>query len=165
MAPTVILRPAIGATRGVGMALLGAGNMLDKDSRRKIEDVRSGLCRRLQSFPLTRDRNTSDTNGIEKLDAYVIPPLCYQFSRMTTWSTGCILGSIAQEFKESRILGGQGSRASPGALHFYLRKNAHRHLRDHPSLFVHLIAKLRPAQRDKVRRVSNERIVRHIVKI
>ncbi|KIW09026.1 hypothetical protein, variant [Verruconis gallopava] len=38
MAPTVILRPAIGATRGVGMALLGAGNMLDKDSRRKIED-------------------------------------------------------------------------------------------------------------------------------
>jgi autophagy-related protein 2 len=39
LAPTIILRPAIGATRGVGMALLGAGNMLDKDSRRKIEDV------------------------------------------------------------------------------------------------------------------------------
>jgi autophagy-related protein 2 len=39
LAPTVILRPAIGATRGVGMALLGTGNMLDKESRRKIEDV------------------------------------------------------------------------------------------------------------------------------
>ncbi len=38
-APTVILRPAIGATRAVGMTLLGAGNALDKDSRRRIEDV------------------------------------------------------------------------------------------------------------------------------
>jgi autophagy-related protein 2 len=37
--PTVILRPAIGTFRGIGVTLLGAGNMLDKDSRRKIEDV------------------------------------------------------------------------------------------------------------------------------
>jgi autophagy-related protein 2 len=36
---TVILRPAIATTRAIGTALLGAGNMLDKDSKRKIEEV------------------------------------------------------------------------------------------------------------------------------
>jgi autophagy-related protein 2 len=40
-APTVILRPALGATKAVSHALLGVGNALDKDSRRKIEDVSS----------------------------------------------------------------------------------------------------------------------------
>lgn len=38
-APTVILRPAIGASKAIGTTLLGAGNALDKDSRRKVEDV------------------------------------------------------------------------------------------------------------------------------
>jgi len=38
-APAVILKPAIGATRALGTALLGAGNALDKESRRKVEDV------------------------------------------------------------------------------------------------------------------------------
>jgi autophagy-related protein 2 len=38
-APTVILRPAIGATRAVGQTLLGAGNTLDPANRRRIEDV------------------------------------------------------------------------------------------------------------------------------
>ena len=38
-APTVILRPAIGASKAVGMTLLGAGNALDKNSRRRIDDV------------------------------------------------------------------------------------------------------------------------------
>ncbi|CRG87749.1 Autophagy-related protein 2 [Talaromyces islandicus] len=37
-APTVILRPAIGATRAVGQTLLGAGNTLDPANRRRIED-------------------------------------------------------------------------------------------------------------------------------
>ncbi|KAF1998681.1 hypothetical protein P154DRAFT_469201 [Amniculicola lignicola CBS 123094] len=37
-APTVILRPALGATKAVSNALLGVGNALDADSRRKIED-------------------------------------------------------------------------------------------------------------------------------
>ncbi|KAF2258444.1 hypothetical protein CC78DRAFT_114679 [Lojkania enalia] len=37
-APTVILRPAVGATKAMSHALLGMGNALDKDSRRKIED-------------------------------------------------------------------------------------------------------------------------------
>ncbi|ORY16593.1 hypothetical protein BCR34DRAFT_506945 [Clohesyomyces aquaticus] len=37
-APTVILRPALGATKAVSNALLGVGNALDKDSKRKIED-------------------------------------------------------------------------------------------------------------------------------
>ncbi|KAF2470991.1 uncharacterized protein BDR25DRAFT_314163 [Lindgomyces ingoldianus] len=37
-APTVILRPALGATKAVSHTLLGVGNALDKDSKRKIED-------------------------------------------------------------------------------------------------------------------------------
>jgi autophagy-related protein 2 len=37
-APTVILKPSIGVTKAVSHALLGVGNALDKDSRRKIED-------------------------------------------------------------------------------------------------------------------------------
>lgn len=38
-APTVILRPALGATKALSNALLGVGNALDETSRRKIEDV------------------------------------------------------------------------------------------------------------------------------
>ena len=40
-APTVILRPAIGASKAVGQTLLGAGNTLDKDNWRRVEDVSS----------------------------------------------------------------------------------------------------------------------------
>jgi autophagy-related protein 2 len=40
-APTVILRPAVGATKALSNALLGVGNALDAGSRRKIEDVSS----------------------------------------------------------------------------------------------------------------------------
>lgn len=38
-APTVILRPAIGASKAVGQTLLGAGNSLDPGNRRRVEDV------------------------------------------------------------------------------------------------------------------------------
>ncbi|KAF2853497.1 hypothetical protein T440DRAFT_515630 [Plenodomus tracheiphilus IPT5] len=37
-APTIILKPALGATKAVSNALLGVGNALDQDSRRKVED-------------------------------------------------------------------------------------------------------------------------------
>ncbi|KAL6705960.1 autophagy-related protein 2 [Coniothyrium glycines] len=37
-APTVVLRPALGATKALSNALLGVGNALDSSSRRKIED-------------------------------------------------------------------------------------------------------------------------------
>lgn len=37
-APTVILRPAIGATKAVGQTLLGAGNTLDPSNRKRMED-------------------------------------------------------------------------------------------------------------------------------
>jgi autophagy-related protein 2 len=37
--PAVILKPAIGTTRAIGTALLGAGNALDSESRRRLEDV------------------------------------------------------------------------------------------------------------------------------
>lgn len=38
-APTVILRPIIGATRAVGTTLLGVGNQIDRGNVRKVEDV------------------------------------------------------------------------------------------------------------------------------
>jgi len=38
-APTVILRPVIGASRAVGTALLGVGNQIDRSNVRKVEDV------------------------------------------------------------------------------------------------------------------------------
>lgn len=38
--PTIILRPAIGATKAVGQTLMGAGNMLDKQNLRRIDEVR-----------------------------------------------------------------------------------------------------------------------------
>jgi autophagy-related protein 2 len=38
-APTVILRPAIGASKAVGQTLLGAGNTLDPQNIRRVEDV------------------------------------------------------------------------------------------------------------------------------
>lgn len=40
-APTVILRPIIGATRAVGTTLLGVGNQIDRGNVRKVEDVSS----------------------------------------------------------------------------------------------------------------------------
>lgn len=38
-APTVILRPVIGASRAVGATLLGLGNQVDRGNLRKVEDV------------------------------------------------------------------------------------------------------------------------------
>jgi autophagy-related protein 2 len=38
-APTILLRPALGATKAVSNALLGVGNALDPQSRRNIDDV------------------------------------------------------------------------------------------------------------------------------
>jgi len=37
-APTIVIKPALGATKALSNALLGVGNALDQDSRRKIED-------------------------------------------------------------------------------------------------------------------------------
>jgi len=36
--PTIILRPAIGASKAVGQTLLGAGNVLDKQNLRRIDE-------------------------------------------------------------------------------------------------------------------------------
>ena len=38
-APTVIFRPAIGATKAIGQTMLGAANSLDPEERRRTEDV------------------------------------------------------------------------------------------------------------------------------
>jgi autophagy-related protein 2 len=40
-APTLLLRPVIGATRAVGTTLLGVGNQIDRSNMRQIEDVSS----------------------------------------------------------------------------------------------------------------------------
>ncbi|KAK5238872.1 autophagy-related protein 2 [Exophiala xenobiotica] len=39
--PTIILRPAIGATKAIGQTLMGAGNMLDKQNLRRIDEASS----------------------------------------------------------------------------------------------------------------------------
>jgi autophagy-related protein 2 len=41
--PTIILRPAIGATKAVGQTLMGAGNTLDKGNLRRVADVSQSL--------------------------------------------------------------------------------------------------------------------------
>lgn len=40
-APTVILRPVIGASKAIGQTLMGATNSLDPQNRRRVEDVSS----------------------------------------------------------------------------------------------------------------------------
>lgn len=57
--PTIILRPAIGVTKAMGQAFLGAGNTLDKGNRRRIEDVSTNVPL-LSKYMLTCYRNTSD---------------------------------------------------------------------------------------------------------
>ena len=57
-APTIILRPAIGASKAVGQTLLGAGNTLDPHHRRRMEEV--SLYFLLAMIPAnTNNRNTS----------------------------------------------------------------------------------------------------------
>lgn len=66
-APTVLLRPALGATKLVSNALLGVGNALDPQSRRKIDDVSSCPLYSLENLKLTmcdQNRNTSRTSRI-----------------------------------------------------------------------------------------------------
>lgn len=52
-APTIILRPAIGGTKAMGIALLGGVNALDRKNSQRIEDV-SFLCFTMASQLLTR---------------------------------------------------------------------------------------------------------------
>lgn len=42
--PTVVLRPAIGASKAVGQTLLGAGNTLDPKNRKRVDDVSGASC-------------------------------------------------------------------------------------------------------------------------
>lgn len=44
-APTIIFRPAIGATRAVGQALMGATNALDPENLRRVDDVGATVAR------------------------------------------------------------------------------------------------------------------------
>ncbi|KIW54937.1 hypothetical protein PV05_07259 [Exophiala xenobiotica] len=51
--PTIILRPAIGATKAVGQTLMGAGNMLDRQNLRRIDEVCGIASSRFTSLVLT----------------------------------------------------------------------------------------------------------------
>lgn len=42
-APTIVLRPVIGASRAVGQTLMGVGNQVDRGNVRRIEDVSIGI--------------------------------------------------------------------------------------------------------------------------
>lgn len=53
-APTIIFRPAIGATRAVGQALMGATNALDPENLRRVDDV-SVLAETIPLAPLLTD--------------------------------------------------------------------------------------------------------------
>jgi autophagy-related protein 2 len=44
-APTIILRPAIGASKAVGQTLLGAGNTLDRENYRRMQEVSTNIHR------------------------------------------------------------------------------------------------------------------------
>ncbi|ETN46786.1 uncharacterized protein HMPREF1541_00975 [Cyphellophora europaea CBS 101466] len=60
--PTIILRPAIGATKAVGQTLMGAGNALDKRNLRRIEDVSARHPLSCRVDILSPGRNTSVTD-------------------------------------------------------------------------------------------------------
>ena len=69
-APTVVLRPALGVTKAVGQTLLGATNTLDKEERRRIEDVgllSSTLC----------DLDRQELTICEEIQAPIAAPLGY----------------------------------------------------------------------------------------
>ena len=62
-APTVMLRPVIGASRAVGTALLGVGNQIDRGGVKRMEDVSICFFRVFATYMFDTDwfcRNTSD---------------------------------------------------------------------------------------------------------
>lgn len=64
-APTLILRPMIGASKAISQTLMGATNTVDPQNRRRVEDV--SLCPIFSPTKLTGYRNT---RNIEVLLAY-----------------------------------------------------------------------------------------------
>ena len=67
-APTVIFRPAIGATKAISQTLMGATNALDPDHRRRIDEV-SELC----PSGADRERLTVETEIQETLNYAFFP--------------------------------------------------------------------------------------------
>jgi hypothetical protein len=70
-APTIILRPALGATKALSNALLGVGNALDEGSRRKIEDVSTGDGTMMEVWKLTNCRNTSRISRVDSTTQHI----------------------------------------------------------------------------------------------
>lgn len=63
--PTVVLRPAIAASKAVSQALLGVSNAMDPENRRKIDDVSGQInyiwCKTSCDLLTFRNRNTRST--------------------------------------------------------------------------------------------------------
>lgn len=66
-APTIIFRPAIGATRAVGQALMGATNTLDPENLRRVEDVSA------ETRPVGMDHMLTDLTEIQAGAGKVMP--------------------------------------------------------------------------------------------
>jgi len=64
-APTLILRPMIGASKAISQTLMGATNTVDPQNRRRVEDVSLGSL-----FRLTKLTSSRNTRNIEVLLAY-----------------------------------------------------------------------------------------------
>jgi autophagy-related protein 2 len=109
-APTVILRPALGATKALSNALLGVGNALDAGSRRKIEDVGTlisllgrevtNTCAEIQIL-LVNDRR--DTRFGVALSRYSFTALWIRFASLL-----CHFLSSERLHSEGWSLGGHG---------------------------------------------------------
>jgi autophagy-related protein 2 len=65
-APTVIFRPAIGATKAIGQTMLGAANSFDPEERRRTEDVSISCLG--SDFDLKADLYCRNTRGIDLQD-------------------------------------------------------------------------------------------------
>lgn len=93
--PTIILRPAIGATKAVGQTLLGAGNSLNRDNYRRMEEVSFdlGQHRSYKSSLTSSCRNTRDTNKLHAFDSKASVP---SSERSSHWRAllgrGAVLG-------------------------------------------------------------------------
>jgi autophagy-related protein 2 len=80
-APTIVLRPAMGAMKATSNTLLGLGNALDKQSRRKIDDV-SAVHSMLHDRWLTRCRNTNRISRSRRPCGRRDSLLCWSINRL-----------------------------------------------------------------------------------
>lgn len=82
-APTIMLRPVIGASRAVGQTLMGVGNEVDKNWRKKVEDVSTIIESSARNMLIIDYRNIN--NDDELFDFVKIYEV---MEDMKTWTRG-----------------------------------------------------------------------------